>query len=622
MKKLQPLKAIPLQSAYQPEYVSSKLLPLTDDAGNQLALYGQDWFKLKQHFKTSHGKDITTSMPTPDELRIAIDACDAKVVRYFSDDNLASLKLDTLRSLTSAHGEIVDNSGYPLCKTNQHQNCFALINGHFYIHPKIRAKGNKDGNGLIGVNHTSLTRAQIVQAAGSFVYHPNHGWLIENSSGHYQTQIKQIPHILRALRNQGINLEHLTVRTWVPICDNPSPDECDYDIRFENAAHLLARTNQSKKASSRLLNQQARNTRKNLHRLSTNHMDYSQYIFFALEVICQYMSSQSEIELRSSINLQYFLSNYDSCVRLIITAAAKHTPTNVQKILITAVEQASSDPQRAYSRRYYDHCYSLHLKDVINGSHHSSLDRFAHVIAAASPKHLTACQGNCKDYNSIVEIFKASRTVGDESADILRDQDDLRSKSPLYAEKDRGPKKTVICCSAHCSVFTAHQPLPRDLVEDNPEIETNRIADAFTIKGETDVRHGFSRNHANTPFVNSVSGSMYTLMIWLQRFINHYEQTISHDCIQRDINNIITTFCVVALQQGYHSMHELLVVLDQPEVIELFKTRGYDISAQVVFNHDLATNAMRNTLKYSDQLRAKIEAETEFRAKIHKYTPN
>lgn len=118
-----------------------------------------------------------------------------------------------------------------------------LQNGSIYAHPKVRPNMKEN---LLGVNHSSLSTGKGTLFAGSLIHHPEKGWIVENTTGHYGTRATQMRQFLMRLQDKKFPIHDLRVKLWISKNpSNPSAEESDYDILEENALTFLQRTSAS-----------------------------------------------------------------------------------------------------------------------------------------------------------------------------------------------------------------------------------------------------------------------------------------------------------------------------------------------------------------------------------------
>jgi len=255
----QRLHSINMQLHQLPESLSKKLLNIKDMDGNNLALYESDYNIVMCYLKKHQLNSATLSRL---EMLKIIKETEVKVVKYFSSENLKKLKLDVNKSHFNCDGNIVTVLGMPLEK-DEVQNCVVMLNdtdSSIYIHPKTRSVSGdiknavfsnkiEERDGLIGVNHSSLSEGKRVKFAGSFIHTRKYGWMLDNTSGHYGTYCYQIPFFLKTLQEKGCDIKDLTVKLCiVNDAKQHTRAKKNYIIRYENALELLDRVNKSKES--------------------------------------------------------------------------------------------------------------------------------------------------------------------------------------------------------------------------------------------------------------------------------------------------------------------------------------------------------------------------------------
>ncbi|MDF1654793.1 MAG: hypothetical protein P1U34_06725 [Coxiellaceae bacterium] len=259
----QTVASIGLCEHYWGESCSISLLNIRDHERNQLALYGNDYRKFVRKYKCQ------PSELSPEELIHRIEEANLRLLKYFSTANRAPFELKSMTPTGDIHS--VSDIVLPTIDTATKepiQNCLVMCGNRIYIHPKTRSSAGifnslrttlgipvevTDGelktkdNAIIGINHSSLSAGQRVQFAGSLVFDDAHGWVLENTTGHYQTRAYQLLQVLKQLAINGFNLTQITVKTWVANeLGSRSADEADYHISHRNAAELLETSERSK----------------------------------------------------------------------------------------------------------------------------------------------------------------------------------------------------------------------------------------------------------------------------------------------------------------------------------------------------------------------------------------
>lgn len=165
----------------------------------------------------------------------------------------------------------------------------------------------------------------------------------------------------------------------------------------------------------------------------------------------------------------------------------------------------------------------------------------------------------------------------------------------LYQRKDRGGKKPT-SFSCHPSICRSSDPLP---TTDLHEARENRIPDLCSI--DTSVKRGFSSHHPSTPFVNSVSGSAYTLVVLLESFVESQPHS-ERDVLSAICHDVLASFVAIALDQGYHSLVEIIKVFEQPEVMHRLSRHGITLQLSQLLPPQATHAAIQLSTEHTLQL--------------------
>ena len=213
-KFFQTFKNQPLKGDYWNELFGIQL-GLRDEQGNLLTFYKSDFKKLA---KLIQDLKLEISSLSPQELMRVINTYnqdashhdEIQMIKYFSKKNLKDFELIPETSDFSLPGAITTRNGNQLAK-REHQNCLVMLhNGNIYAHPKVRPNMKEN---LLGVNHSSLSSGKGTLFAGSLIHHPDKGWIVENTTGHYGTRATQMRQFLIKLQERKFPIHDLTVWT-------------------------------------------------------------------------------------------------------------------------------------------------------------------------------------------------------------------------------------------------------------------------------------------------------------------------------------------------------------------------------------------------------------------------
>ena len=569
----QRLHNISLNKNYWPEKYSVSLLHLNDYFGNKLSVFESDYNKLKAYiiknridFDKLHGDE--------EKIKI-ITAAQLKIIAYFSQENLHKYELDVLSSSFAMEGNIVSRSGITLRKEGW-QNCVVWHDNKIYIHPKVRATpadleaGETPQMGVIGVSHSSFSQGKDVAFAGSFLHDQTHGWILENTTGHYGSRAYQLIQFLEFLNKQGLDLTYLTVKTWVPIQPHlkpPSPQESDYDISYENAAVLLQRVHNSKECieKSSLDSSKIRAYRA---ALKSHTLDSSDYILL-LTAILQDKLGHDHPDLIEVKNLFFQYQYQEAIIKLHLVCARINLQITNPKLFKEVMDKAigiglKDQPFKNDSRRYFDTKIAIQMKKRLVSHDYNCMRKFSEFLDDYVPRKLgISVKCDVQNYSQLHKVFMDMRNIADNNTTILSGHDTFRAQSLLYKTKDRGNKRLeqTNIPSMVPGILRTLSPCPQDEYVD---LQIDRIPDLFTIGTKPG---GFSNSATHTPFVNSLSGSTSTLIYMLSLYI---EKNNNDPDLQTDIFSIIKNYLICAVYQGYHSFYEMMPIFKDPLVIELF----------------------------------------------------
>ena len=143
----------------------------------------------------------------------------------------------------------------------------------------------------------------------------------------------------------------------------------------------------------------------------------------------------------------------------------------------------------------------------------------------------------------------------------------LKSLDDDYKHKDRFEKSTKpidkAVASRNLGIMKAVTPNFYDLIT-NVDMK-GKVADRFRV--DTTKAEGFSATNANVPFINSISGTTFTLAAILAEYM---KQNKADPNLQTDVNNMVRMFMAVYVKQGFHSLGEMTLVLNHPNIKKLF----------------------------------------------------
>lgn len=339
--------------------------------------------------------------------------------------------------------------------------------------------------------------------------------------------------------------------------------------------------------------------------LITGKIDTSDFILIALDLIQNENNAISNAnsidELLNQIKTDYFELNYQGALEQLLHAAQKLNNPKIAEIFESSIKKAvkNSRPEQVESRRYFENWLATeHWKSLNQTASKDSMDRFAKFMTGANLLYAQQHPfSELKKVNNLADmemVIAAMRGFGENTESILQRETAMRSEennTPLSKFKDRGKKRSSddVGYTMNPGIIKANMPMPNN--ERRETAIKGSISDSFLINRE--LIGGYSATTINTPFVNSVSGTAYTLAAVLDQYI---EQNKKEPYVQEDINNIVAAFVTFTCKSGFHSLPEMVDVLNTPEVTSVFNKHHLHINYSCP--QQILVQAIRASAKY------------------------
>lgn len=320
--------------------------------------------------------------------------------------------------------------------------------------------------------------------------------------------------------------------------------------------------------------------------LSSKNIDTSDFILIALDVLRnEEATSSNDILVRTSIKecMQNYLDlDYEAATEKLISAAKTLGDTSIADLFESTAKKAAknSRPEQVQSRRYFEnHLVNEQWNSLNDESYKDSMDRFAKFMAGANllyaEKESFSTLKKVNNLGDMEMVIAAMRGFGEQTESILSRESAMRREenTPISKFKDRGAKRDSkdVGGTMNPGIIKANTPTPLD--ERREKAVTGSITDSFLINKT--VESGYSSTNVDVPFVNSVSGTAYTLAAVLDQYI---EQNSEEPNLQIDVDNIVKVFVSFTCKSGFHSLSEMADVLRSNEVQEVFSKHNLNIN--------------------------------------------
>ncbi|CAM2808709.1 Dot/Icm T4SS effector [Legionella steigerwaltii] len=342
--------------------------------------------------------------------------------------------------------------------------------------------------------------------------------------------------------------------------------------------------------------------------LENGKIDTSDFILIALDILKNennILEDQKPLkEAMDAIKVDYLEVNYTDAVEKLITAAKTLKDPGIAELFEQAAVAAAKNckPEQVESRRYFEHKFTTEQwKTLDTTDHQDSLDRLAKFMVGANKLYAEKQDfsklrkvNNLNDMEMVVAAIRGFGEDAHATPVVLGKIIEMRHEENALSDfKDRGSERKPhdVGYSINPGIIKANTPMP--LVERREEAVKGSITDSFLIKRT--VKDGYSAKNVDVPFVNSVSGTAYTLAAVLNEYVKENQQSPT---LQKDMDNIIQTFLAFTCKSGFHSLSEMIDVLNSPEVTKVFD--GYGLKINHPFSKETLETAITAASDYTE----------------------
>ncbi len=324
--------------------------------------------------------------------------------------------------------------------------------------------------------------------------------------------------------------------------------------------------------------------------LNSSRLDESDFILLSVKFLEKSLNKSEDLPVfLQDIQSIYFKQDYKEAIEKIIDFAKKNdsllSPNVVQR-LIAISSNLKSSPKDNDSRRLYESLYADHLESVIKEANDFSMfneliDSYNTVKPEYADSHSTEIQNIDQAKQFILSFL------------ILNDNVELhlKAQSKRYKQKDRSREELGDTLSMNPGIMNPNAPnFPDNLVAVRkvPKIGIDeRLAD------------GYSKNNPTTPFVASLSGTTYSLVVVLKDYMDKHKMDTD---LEKKVNTIINLWIASYIKGGYHSYKEVVDVLSEPFIQAIFDEANIKLNFGVL---DETTDEFRKAQNYAFVLASK-----------------
>ena len=340
-------------------------------------------------------------------------------------------------------------------------------------------------------------------------------------------------------------------------------------------------------------------------------IDTSSLILLSSEVLKKELG-ESARESLIKINSYYLNGKYVEALEEIMSSASKIKNPEIYNLINSQVElsKKNSIPEHNESRRYFETIFSQKLWNSQNVENFKSSIKLVDMM-----KQNTQDDSKLKiQLNNISTI--TSKSENEVAIDCIRSFAELpvianitsELRSHLYSisnTKDRGGKRNLDGTkplSYNPGITKANQSMPTDSLLDT--VVSGKVTDLFDI--DANKLDGYSKNHRQVPYVNSISGTAYDVVATLSKYMELYKNDKN---LEKDINNIAQGYLSFACKNGYHSMEEILDVFHSKEAKEIFDRYNVKINP-------LPESILAESISQATEYSKKINLQSNVNAEI------
>ncbi len=342
--------------------------------------------------------------------------------------------------------------------------------------------------------------------------------------------------------------------------------------------------------------------------LKANNLDSSEYIVLSMGYLeSNAAKAPKALDIIKQIRENHANGNYVYAKKLIAKVLTDYPAVATPEMATLITSRAATlkdDPDANHNRRFIETRLAEKLESsLVKTKAYASVAKLVPIMKKMGIK--TPLQNTGQSFeearDNILNICKLNDNIEIGLKGVVED----------YSHKDRFEKSTASkdkkVASRNVGIMKAITPNFYDLITDRDM--QSRIADRFKVDASKD--RGFSATNASVPFINSISGTTFTLSALLTEYMREHKGDPE---LQTDVNNIVKTFMAVYIKQGFHSLGEMTLVLNHPNIQKLFTDNKVQLDLgfppavldEVYSEADRYTKVTCNKKAMQDQLRVNV----------------
>ncbi len=338
--------------------------------------------------------------------------------------------------------------------------------------------------------------------------------------------------------------------------------------------------------------------------IKSSKLDSSTFVLLSLDFLEKKLKSKMDEKDKSAILDNFSHNNVNVAIDIILKIFQQHEEL-IGSELISHVQLSQSQfhlkdhPLKNQSRRFFESIFSLQLWGSLSQKEFKSIEKLSVFINEYSPGFIKI---NAVDSIEAADlVIGPLREFGETHPMIKQFQDDFRKDCLVLGRKDRGQIKKTRPLSCNPGILTSLDPCFFNIRKS--EAEEGRIVDMFHIDEE---KGDFSKTNKHIPFVNSVSGTTFMFVGILRYFMEKFKDDLA---LEQHVNDIVKAFLAFTCKNGYHSLAEMLCVLNSPDVESIFT--GFSVKLNLHFSQSILESAYRESAIYAKKTTLQVLVDQE-----------
>lgn len=299
-------------------------------------------------------------------------------------------------------------------------------------------------------------------------------------------------------------------------------------------------------------------------------LDESDFILLSSKLIEKKLGNHKNYPAFSKqIQKHYLELEYKEAIENILRLCQENETllgSNVVQRLITKASQITSAPKDNESRRFYEVLYAEHLESILRNDFDCSIfDDLNEAYNEVRPEYTINDLTKINTFEEARKLVLAFVMLNDNVELGLKDQ------SPIYKKKDRSREELGQVLTANLGIMKPNSPNFLD--------NTVPIKKIDKIVIDEKKAAGYSKSNPQVPFVASLSGTTYSLVVVLQKYMEKHKADPN---LEKKINNIIMLWTSAYIKDGYHSYNEVIDIFKDSHIQSIFAQANIKLDYAII----------------------------------------